>query len=168
MSPQTGSRRYTHTHLKWFMGTLVFSTLHCRDFSFLKFLFSFLCAHKKHKNANKRISDCFPLTYFLSTFLTIVCLFAFLCFCLVAFLRFGAFGAFVACKIFSLKNNNKKFKTALITLFVLLLCCTELMESLQLSLSFNNSLFMKLLIFFRLLTTIPAHLYISFSFLRSG
>ena len=120
--------------LKWFMGTLVFSTLHYRDFSFLKFLFSFLCAHKKHKNANKRISDCFPLTCFLSACFIFVCLFAF---CIFAWLRFCAFGAFLcfwcffvlfgaffvlfmlfcACEIFLLKN--KKFKTALIISFVL-------------------------------------------------
>ena len=94
MSPQTGSRRYTHTHLKWFMGTLVFSTLHCRDFSFFYFLFSFLRAHKKHKNANKRISYFFPLRCFLSAFFIFVCLFAFLCFCLVALLCFLCFLCF--------------------------------------------------------------------------
>ena len=91
MSPQTGSRRYTHTHLKWFMGTLVFSTLHCRDFSFFYFLFSFLRAHKKHKNANKRISYFFPLRCFLSAFFIFVRLFAF---CAFAWLRFCAFCAF--------------------------------------------------------------------------
>ena len=94
MSPQTGSRRYTHTHLKWFMGTLVFSTLHCRDFSFF-FYFFFLRTHKKHKNANKRISDFFPLRCFLSAFLIfflLICVFVlfatFWCFLVL----FGAFG----------------------------------------------------------------------------
>ena len=45
-----------------------------------------------------------------------------LCFCLVGFLCFRcffAFGAFGACKIFF--EKNKGFKTALITLFILLL-----------------------------------------------
>ena len=118
MSPQTGLCRYTHMHLKWFMGTLVFSTLHCRDFSFFYFLFSFLRAHKKHKNANKRISYFFPLRCFLSAFFIFVRLFAFCAFAWLRFCAFYAFGAFGAYKIFSLK---KKFKTALITSFLLLL-----------------------------------------------
>ena len=47
-------------------------------------------------------------------------------FCAFAWLRlgtfgaFGAFSAFGACKIFSSKINNKKFKTALTTSFTLL------------------------------------------------
>ena len=134
MSPQTGSRRYTHTHLKWFMGTLVFSALHCRDFSFFYFLlfFVFFCGHKKHKNANQRISYFFPLRCFLSAFLIFVPLFPLFCFCLIAFLCFlcfcvfCVFGAFVALvlfgayKIFSQKKK-KKFETAVITSFILLL-----------------------------------------------
>ena len=129
MSPQTGSRRYTHTHLKWFMGTLVFSTLHCRDFSCFYFLFSFFPAHEKHKNAKKRISFYFPLSYFLFLFADLhFVFFARVHFC--AFCSFCVFGAFCAfwcflvlfgaCKIFLLKKNNKKFKTALITSFILL------------------------------------------------
>ena len=88
MSPQTGSRRYTHTHLKWFMGTLGFSKLHCRDFLFFYFLISFLRVHKKHKNANKRINYFFPLGCFLSAFSIFVRLFAF---CAFAWLRFCVF-----------------------------------------------------------------------------
>ena len=125
MSPQTGSRRYTHTHLKWFMGTLVFSTLHCRDFSFFYFLFSFLRAHKKHKNANKRISYFFPLRCFLSAFFIFVRLFAFCAFASLrfcAFCTFGSFGAFW-CFLVRAKSlcKKKEFKTALITSFILLL-----------------------------------------------
>ena len=125
MSPQTASRRYTHTHLKWFMGTLVFSTLHCRDFFIFLFSIFFLRAHKKHKNANKRISSFFPLRCFLSAFLIFIRLFAF---CAFAWLRFYAFGAFctfwcflVCAKSFCKKNIYKEFKTALITSFILLL-----------------------------------------------
>ena len=102
-------------------------------------MFSFLRVHKKHKNANKRISYFFPLGCFLSAFLF---LFAYLRFVLLlgcvfvlfcVFLLFVLFGAFVAfccflmlfgvCEIFLLKKkkNNKEFKTALITSFILLL-----------------------------------------------
>ena len=75
-----------------------------------------------------------PLRCFLSVFFIFVCLFAFLCFYLAAFLRFGAFwcflvlyvlfrtfwGFFVRVRSFH-KKNNKKFKIALITSFILLL-----------------------------------------------
>ena len=92
MSPQTGSRRYTHTHLKWFMGTSAFSTFPLQGFSLFYFLFSFLRVHKKHKNANKRISYFFPLRCFLSAFFIFVRLFAF---CTFAWLRFCAFWCFL-------------------------------------------------------------------------
>ena len=103
MFPQTGSRRYTHVHLKWFMGTLVFSTLHCRGFSFFIFYFLFFAWTKKHKNANKRMGYFFPLRCFLSAFFIFVrlfafCAFAWLRFCvfLVFFGAFCVFGAFCA------------------------------------------------------------------------
>ena len=128
MSPQTGWRRYTHTHLKWFMGILVFIRTWSglwghkylvpyivENFLFFVFFFSifFLRVLKKHKNANKRISYFFPLRLFLSAFLIFVHLFAFCAFALLylvffdAFCAFcpfcglGAFGAFGANKIFS-------------------------------------------------------------------
>ena len=127
MFPQTGSRRYTHTHLKWFMGTLVFSKLHCRDFSFLYFLLFFLRTHKKHKNANKWISYFFQLRCFLSTlfyFCLLICVFVFLLGCV--FMHFGTFCAFCAFGAFWCVQNlfvkkNKEFKTALISSFILLL-----------------------------------------------
>ena len=82
----------THMHLKWFMGTLVFSTLHCRDFLFSIF---FLCVHKKHKNANKPIMQITQITFFLLdvfkhilNFCSLICI---LCFCLVVFLCFLSF-----------------------------------------------------------------------------
>ena len=94
-------------HLKWFMGTLVLVHYIVETFYFL---FSFLRMHKKHKNANKRITYFFPIRCFLSAFFIFVCLFVFctfvwLCFCaLCAFwgflMLFGAFGAFCAYKIF--------------------------------------------------------------------
>ena len=73
---------------------------------------------------------------FLSTFLIFVRLFAFLCFCLVAFLcflvffdAFCTFGAFCAFWCFlvllvrakSFCKKKKRFKTSLITSFILLL-----------------------------------------------
>ena len=39
MSPQTGSCRYTHTHLNWFVGTLVFNTFSMVGL-FIFFIFS--------------------------------------------------------------------------------------------------------------------------------
>ena len=127
MSPQTGSRRYTHTHPKWFMGTSVFSTFPLQNFSFFYFLFSFLRMHKKHKNANKRIytiftiytseltSYFFPLRCFLSTFLIFVCLFAF---CAFAWLRFcvflvffGAFQCFLVLLVRTESFHKKEIKS---------------------------------------------------------
>ena len=129
MSPQTGSRRYTHMHLKWFMVTSVFiqyiSIVGLFNFYFL---FSFLRMHKKHKKANKRISYFFPLRCFLNTFFyfcSLICVFVFLLGCVIVF--FGAFwcflcfwcflvllvlfvlfGDFCAYKIFSLKKKSLK------------------------------------------------------------
>ena len=127
MSPQTGSRRYTHTHLRWFMGTLVFSTLHYKDFSFFLFFFSFLPVHKMHKNVNKRISYFFALGCFQAHFCSLICI---LCSCLVVFLcflvlfvllvLFGTFWCFWCVRNIFVKKN-KEFKTALITSFLLLL-----------------------------------------------
>ena len=87
--------------------------------TFLFFLFSFLSARKKHKNANKRTSDFFLLRCFLSAFL-----FLFACsvlyFCLVASLCFWCFWCFWCVRNLFVKKN-KAFKTALITSFTLLL-----------------------------------------------
>ena len=102
--------------------------LHCIVGTFFFSIFYFLCAHKKHKNANKRISDFFPLRCSLSVLSIFVRLQCFVlqlgCFCafcavcsfsgFCAFCTFGAFGAFH-------KKNNKELKTALITSFILLL-----------------------------------------------
>ena len=51
---------------------------------------------RKHKYANKRISDFFPLRCFLSAFLIFVGLFAFLAFALLRFYAFSAFCALCA------------------------------------------------------------------------
>ena len=109
MSPQTGSRRYTHTHLKWFMGTLVFSALHCRDFSFFYFLLFlfvfFLRAQKtqKRKSANKLLFStqmffkrifnfCSLISVVLLLLGCVFMLFVLLCFlCIWCFCCFGAF-----------------------------------------------------------------------------
>ena len=125
MSPQTASRRYTHTHLKWFMGTSVFSTFPLQDFSFFYFLFSFLPMHKKHKNANKQIytiftiytseltSYFFPLRCFLSRFLIFVCLFAFCAFALLRFCFLVFFGAFQCFLVLLVRTKEIKSLTQL-------------------------------------------------------
>ena len=79
--------------------------------------------HKKQKNANKRISYFFPLRCFLSAFLIFVCLFAF---CAFAWLRVCVFSCFLLFLCFLCVQNlfvkkNEKFKTTLITSFILLL-----------------------------------------------
>ena len=73
------------------MGTFLFFL-----FSIFYFLFSFLRAHKKRKNANKEISYFSPLRCFLSAFLIFVCLFAFWDFAWLRFVLFGGFCAFDA------------------------------------------------------------------------
>ena len=50
--------------LKWFMRTLVFSTLHCRDFSFFLFSIFFSLRAQKTQNANKPMSNFFPVRCF--------------------------------------------------------------------------------------------------------
>ena len=138
MSPETGWRRYTHTHLKWFMGKLVFIRtwsglwghkylVHhiVETFHFFFFLFYFLRVLKKHKNANKRISHFLPLRCFLSTFLIFVRLFAFCAFARLYFCVFWCFLCFLSflcswrfwcfwCVQNLFVKKNKKFKTNLI------------------------------------------------------
>ena len=111
------------THIRRWSG--LWGHQYLVNFHWGTFLFFFLRAHKKHKNANRRISYNFQLRCFLSTFFIFVPLFAFLCFWLVAFLcfwcclvLFGAFGAFSPVRNFFVK---KKFKTTLITSIILLL-----------------------------------------------
>ena len=103
------------------MYTLIFAYLvspvhlHCIVGTFRFFLFSFIRAHKKHKNANKRMSYFFPLRCFKHIFyfcsLVAFRTFAWLRFCAFSAFggAFGAFGAFCA------------LKTALITSFISLL-----------------------------------------------
>ena len=126
MSPQTGSRRYTHTQMKWFMGTSVFSKFPLRDFSF--FFSSRAQKTQKLKQANKLL---FSAQMFFKYIFNFCPLFAFLCFWLVAFLCFWYFSillvlfcAFWCFWCFSPVRNffvKKKFKTALITSIILLL-----------------------------------------------
>ena len=100
--------------------------LHCGFFLF--FLFSFLRAHKKHKNANKRISDLFPLRCFLSALfnfcsLVAFCAFACLRLCTFVLLVFSVLLVLlvILVRAKSFCKKNKEFKTALITSFTLLL-----------------------------------------------
>ena len=88
--------------------------------TFLFFLFYFLHAYKKHKDANKQISDFFPLRCFLNAFFNFYSLVAFCAFAWLRLCAFGAFGTFGVCKIFSSKKK-KEFKTDLISSFTLLL-----------------------------------------------
>ena len=84
------------------------------------FLFSFLRAHKKHKNANKQISDFFLFRCFLIAVFNFCSLICVLCFCLVVFLYFFcALWCFWCVRNLFVKKK-KKFKTALITSFILL------------------------------------------------
>ena len=101
----------THKHLKWFMGTSVFSTFPMYEFSFFYFLF---CT-KKHKSANKQISYFFPLKCFFSTFFIFVCLLVFFVF---ASLCFCSFWCFLCVQNLFVKIKNKKFKIT--TKFILL------------------------------------------------
>ena len=90
-SPQLGSCKYRCAYINLVVGTSVSSAFTLWGlFSFFYFLFfartnlsSFLCPHKKHKNANKRISGFFPLDVFYAhkndAFFVFVCLYAFLC-----------------------------------------------------------------------------------------
>ena len=76
-------------------------------FSLLRLFFFFL---REHKNANRRISDFFPLSCFLSAFFilcSLVCVFFF-------------FWCFLCVQNLFVKTN-KEFKTTLITSFILLL-----------------------------------------------
>ena len=96
--------------------------VHCRDFSFFYFLFYFLRVHKKHKNANKPISNFFPITCFLSVFFIFVHLqrFVLLLGCLfVLFVLLVLLVLLVRAKSFC--EKNKEFKTVLITSFILLI-----------------------------------------------
>ena len=95
----------------------------------LFFLLSFPRAHKKHKNANKRISDFFPLRCFFKRIfyfcsLVAFCAFAWLRLCAFVLLCFWCFWCFW-CVQNLFVTKNKGFKTALITSFILLikLCC---------------------------------------------
>ena len=128
-------------HLICILSELSTFALHCGDFSLFSifyFLFSFLRAHKKHKNANNRISYFFPLRCFLSAFFLFACsvlyfcLVASLCFlcflwflCFLCFWCFWCFWCFLCFLCFLCVRNifvkNKEFKTALITSFILLL-----------------------------------------------
>ena len=85
----------------------------------------------------------FPLDVFLSLFFIFVCLFAFLCFCLVALLCFLCFWCFLVlfCSCLNLFVKNNKFKTILITSFILLLTINRKIKLQFLSKNITNCLF---------------------------
>ena len=89
--------------------------------TFLFFLFSFLRAHKKRKNANKQIGDFFPHRCFLSVFFIFLRLwhFVLLLGCVFVLLCFWCFWCMQ--NLFVKKNIYRGFKTALITSLILLL-----------------------------------------------
>ena len=90
-------------------------------FSIFYFLLSFLREHKKHKNAHNRISDFSPLRCFSSAFFIFVGWFAFFCFlCFWCFWCFFCFLCFWCVRNIFVKKK-KKFKTALMTSFTVLL-----------------------------------------------
>ena len=94
------------------------------------FLFSFLWAHKKHKNAQnvyKRTKIKNVHKKRLRGKKSLICLFMFLCFCLSVSVFFAHFLLFGRVKSFRKKIKiNKEFKNALITSFTLLLSCNYL------------------------------------------
>ena len=80
--------------------------LKCEDvslFSIFYFLFSFLWAHKKHKDTNKQISDFFLLRCFLSALFIFVC---YLRFCAFAWLRLYSFVLLARVKSFRKKKQK--------------------------------------------------------------
>ena len=97
--------------------------------TFLFFLFSFLYAYKKRKNAHKRNQIKKAAFYahkkHLSWKKPLICLFTFLCFCLDASLCFMCFRCFLCYLCFLwvrnlfVKKKNKGFKTALLTSFTI-------------------------------------------------
>ena len=120
MSPQTGSCRYTHTYLNRFLGALVFSIFfivgififyflaHCRPFYLFTFFFR---VHKKHKNANKRISNFFlTQMFFKRIFFFFVRLFAFSTFVWLRFCAFCTFCAFLYFLVLVKSFRKKKKK----------------------------------------------------------
>ena len=129
MSPQTGLRRYTYTHLKWFMGASVFSTFPLYDFSF--FFPSLTQKTQKRKEADKLLFSTQMFFKRIFNFCSLICV---LCFCLVAFFCFLCFWCFLVLLVFFracwcffcvqnlfVKKKLKKFKIAIITSFILLL-----------------------------------------------
>ena len=104
-SPQLGSCKYRCAFINLVVGTLVFSTLHCGEFSLFSIFFS--SRTQKTQNAHKRLKIKKVAFYVLKNHLRGKShLFAYLrlcAFCAFAWLRFCgfcAFSAFGACKIF--------------------------------------------------------------------
>ena len=109
-------------HLHCILGTFLFFL-----FSIFYFLFLSRIKNTKTQLANKLLFS--PKMFLSAFFFFFVCLFAFLCFSVVASLRFCAFWCFLVLFVLlillvrskSFGNKNEGFKTALITTFILLL-----------------------------------------------
>ena len=97
-----------------FTRTLVFSKLHCRDVSF--FLFSFV---PKPKTGNKLLYSTQTFFKHIFYFSSLICVFV---------LFFGYVFVFfvLLARAKSFRKKNKKFKTVLMTSFILLLTCSKL------------------------------------------
>ena len=127
---QLGSCKYRCAYMNRVVGTSYLLHLHCRDFSL--FFFSFLCAHKKHKktqNVYKRTKIKKADKKHLRGKKSLVYL-RFFCFCLFAslcFLCFLCFWCFWCVQ--NLFAKKREFKTALMTLFTLLLTLLALTEA---------------------------------------
>ena len=78
--------------LKWFMGTLVFSTLHCRNFSF--FLFSIFFSSRTQKTQIREYVTFFHSDVPYMYFHVFVCLFGFCAFVWLCFCAFCVFRCF--------------------------------------------------------------------------
>ena len=95
--------------LKWFMGTLVFSTLHCRNFSF--FLFSIFFSSRTQKTQIREYVTFFHSRCSVRVFSCFCLLIWVLCFRLVVFLCFLCFSVLlVRARSFCKKTTIKSLK----------------------------------------------------------
>ena len=127
----------------------------------LNFFIQNFHTYKKAQNAYKRTKIKNAPKKHLRGKQSLIRLFSFLCFCLSVFVPFSAFSAFCAfcvCEIFSSKKN-KKFTTALITSFILLLNFQLSQSFSMITICFNHNPFQLsqsfsiITIFFNLFTT---------------
>ena len=114
---------YTWSGLWWHQYLLHFL---CRTFHFFIFYFLFFACTKNTKTQiSEKVtffhSDVFKRIFYFCSLICVFCTFAWFRLC-VFFVFFGAFCAFWCVQNLFVKKN-KKFKTSLITSFILLLLC---------------------------------------------